>query len=423
MLIRFRRLQESAHISPASWNRTWSCLTVVLFFLTRLETQPGITCITGLGFRCICHLGNPVRLVSSQVFVCCVHRMASVACRPIIKCGKSACILDLVRSLWWNMGIHLGRSQPRAGLVGKHSRDRTYSLRLLTESKSSPAMSRRSRNVSPAMSRKSSVVSWSDSPREQWKRTVMEDGTETHQAEINKKINANDKLRTILTNRLEEHRSLIYGDSFKSKWNRWMMRKLPCWQPQGNSYPCKVESTNRKTIWSESRKRSDRNRRSVWKSCENGSRLIRNWKQPTLHRYKPNKRWRCWWLNMSAENAKLSIKGIQGFSLACQDPSLIKLHNTPFSQCSNPFSRCKAWCVTVFRNSSWRLEQPRKMSRKSVRLWHRQRGHWRQGSRPLNLVARRIASRATWWARTKSSPMEYAYPDSATWTPKEKKPS
>ena len=61
---------------------------------------------------------------------------------------------------------------------------------------------------------------------------------------------------------------------------------------------------------------------------------------------------------------KLSIKGNQGFSLACQDPSLIKLHNTPFFQCSNPFSRCKAWGATVFRNSSWRLAQPRRMSRK-----------------------------------------------------------
>ena len=29
---------------------------------------------------------------------------------------------------------------------------------------------------------------------------------------------------------------------------------------------------------------------------------------------------------------KLSIKGIQGFSLACQDPSLIKLHNTPMQR-------------------------------------------------------------------------------------------
>ena len=120
---------------------------------------------------------------------------------------------------------------------------------------------------------------------------------------------------------------------------------------------------------------------------------------------------------------KLSIKEIQGFSLARQDPFLIKLHNTPFSQCSNPFYRCKAWSATVFRNSSWRLARLRRMSRKSAKLWHRQCGHWKQGLRPLNLVPRCIASRAKWWARMKSSPMEYAYLDSPKWTPKEKKPS
>ena len=39
----------------------------------------------------------------------------------------------------------------------------------------------------------------------------------TCQAEINKKIKANDKLLKILTNMPEEHRTLINGDSFKSK--------------------------------------------------------------------------------------------------------------------------------------------------------------------------------------------------------------
>ena len=85
---------------------------------------------------------------------------------------------------------------------------------------SSPAMSRRSRNVSPVVSRKASVVSWSDPPREQSEANgddaVMEDGTETHQAEIIKKIRANDKLRKMLTNMPWEHRTFIYDDSFKS---------------------------------------------------------------------------------------------------------------------------------------------------------------------------------------------------------------
>ena len=77
------------------------------------------------------------------------------------------------------------------------------------------------KGVSPAMFRKSSVVSWSDSPRKQSETNgedaVMEDCTETHQAEINKNIKANDKLRKILTTVPEEHRALIYGDSCKSK--------------------------------------------------------------------------------------------------------------------------------------------------------------------------------------------------------------
>ena len=144
----------------------------------------------------------------------------------------SLVVLDLVHSLWWNMGIQLGRSQPRAGLVGKHSRDQTSlsQTSCLPQMKGKretgvetplPACHAAVENVSPAMSRKSSMVSWSDSPREQSEAngedTVMEDGTETHQAEINKKVKANDKLRNFLTNMPEEHRTLIYGDSFKSR--------------------------------------------------------------------------------------------------------------------------------------------------------------------------------------------------------------
>ena len=46
----------------------------------------------------------------------------------------------------------------------------------------------------------------------------MEDWTESHLSEINRKFKANDKLRKmILTNMPEEHRVLIYGDSFDLK--------------------------------------------------------------------------------------------------------------------------------------------------------------------------------------------------------------
>ena len=51
----------------------------------------------------------------------------------------------------------------------------------------------------PITSRRSSVVSWSDSPRDQAvpknEDAVMEDCTESHQAEINKEIKANDKVK------------------------------------------------------------------------------------------------------------------------------------------------------------------------------------------------------------------------------------
>ena len=60
----------------------------------------------------------------SQVFVCCVHRMALVACRPIFKCGNLV-VPGLVHSLWWNVGTKLGGSQSHAEPVGRLSRART----------------------------------------------------------------------------------------------------------------------------------------------------------------------------------------------------------------------------------------------------------------------------------------------------------
>ena len=87
-------------------------------------------------------------------------------------------VLDLVRSLWWNMDTKLGGSQLRAEPVGRLSRGRTSHWQISSPSRvirrrdttvgtSLPVTSRRSRNTSPAMSRRSSVVSWSDSPRDQ----------------------------------------------------------------------------------------------------------------------------------------------------------------------------------------------------------------------------------------------------------------
>ena len=60
----------------------------------------------------------------------------------------------------------------------------------------------------------------------------MEDCTESHQAEINKKIRANEKLRKILTNMPEEHKSLIYGDSLKAKMQSLDDEKVALLAPQ-----------------------------------------------------------------------------------------------------------------------------------------------------------------------------------------------
>ena len=49
-------------------------------------------------------------------FAGCAHRMAPVACRPVIKCGKIGALVR-ARFLSFNMSIKRGRSQPRAGIV------------------------------------------------------------------------------------------------------------------------------------------------------------------------------------------------------------------------------------------------------------------------------------------------------------------
>ena len=157
--------------------------------------------------------------------------MAPVACRPIIKCGKSGCTGSCPLSVV-EYGYKAGRKPATCRACGKTFPRPNVTLSDFFTVKSdkkegnnsrnvSPVTSRRSRNTSPAMSRRSSVVSWSDSPRDQAvpksEDAVMEDCTESQQAEINRKIRANDKLRKILTNMSDEHKSLIYGDSLKAK--------------------------------------------------------------------------------------------------------------------------------------------------------------------------------------------------------------
>ena len=161
---------------------------------------------------------TPSRHVPSQVFVCCVHRMAPIACRPTIKCGKTGCTGSFPPSVV-ECGYTAGQKPATCRTCGK-----TFPRPNVTLSDFPPAEEKRKggtvKNASPATSRRSSWVSWSDSPREQsapsGEDIVMEDCTESHQSEINRKIKANDKLRQILTNMPEEHSVLIFGDSFRS---------------------------------------------------------------------------------------------------------------------------------------------------------------------------------------------------------------
>ena len=237
----------------------------------------------------------------------------------------------------------------------------------------SPVTSRRSRNTSPAMSRRSSVVSWSDSPRDQAvsKRveTVMEDCTESHQAEINKRIRANDKLRKILTNMPDEHESLIYG-----------------------------------------------NNSIGWKFYKNGSRLLRNWMQHTPNRSKLSMKCRFWWPNIPQKMRRLSIRAFQVSSHSHHLPTQTLMHNRPSSQCSNLCSRCKTWGASALLNSSWQLGRQMRKSRKLARSWHSaETGRWGSNIPEPGIEMPKLAC----WTQSSL----HAYLDTAAWISKAKKPS
>ena len=107
----------------------------------------------GLSFRCICHLATSSRLVSSQVSVCCVHRMAPVACRSIIKCGISGCTGSCSLSVVEN-GYNAGKKPATCGTCGKiFPRPNIFG--------------NKSRIASPTNAQKSSVSSWSEALCEQ----------------------------------------------------------------------------------------------------------------------------------------------------------------------------------------------------------------------------------------------------------------
>ena len=96
-----------------------------------------------------------------------VHRMVPVAGRPIIMCGISGCSGSCPLSVVEN-GYEAGKKPATCKTCGKIFPRPNVILS----------------NTSPALSRRSSVVSWSDSPRDQAVPksvdAVMEDCTESH---------------------------------------------------------------------------------------------------------------------------------------------------------------------------------------------------------------------------------------------------
>ena len=185
----------------------------------------------------------------------------------------------------------------------------------------------------------------------------MEDCTEFHQSEINRKIKANDKLRKILTTMPDEHRALIYGDSLQSKMRSLDDEKEALWP------------RSRKSTWRDSGKTSGRSSRHVGKIWRNGSKLTKNWSQQMPNKFKL----KLWWQSKQRKTTKLLTKSSQEPNHKRRVPCQTKRHSKPSSQCSKLSLRCKAKAVTVFRSSSLRLvRHRRRRSRKSARILHTQ---------------------------------------------------
>ena len=137
-----------------------------------IVAQVGIQA-TGLSFRCICHLGNPIktRFESGFCLLCTSHGSCCLSpyhqvweiwlCRSVVEyCYKAGRKPATCRAC--------GKTFPRPNVTlsdfftVKSDKKKGNNSRNVSR-----VTSRRSRNTSPAMSRRSSVVSWSDSPRDQ----------------------------------------------------------------------------------------------------------------------------------------------------------------------------------------------------------------------------------------------------------------
>ena len=151
--------------------------------------------------------------------------MAPVACRPIIKCEESGCTGSCRLSVV-EYGFSAGKKPATCRICGKTFSHTAYLPNVRGKRETGvetplPACHAAVETfLPPCLGNQAwslGVIHHANNQEANGEDVVMEDGTEIHLAEINKKIKANDKLRKILTNMPEEYRTLIYGDSFKSK--------------------------------------------------------------------------------------------------------------------------------------------------------------------------------------------------------------
>ena len=257
----------------------------VTFNSVAILAQVGIQA-PDVSFRCICHLGNSIktRFESGFCVLCTSHdRLLLVALSSSV---GNLVVLGLVRSLWWHMGIQLGRIQPRAGLVGKHSRDQTSLSRTSYLAKSERKKGNRSRNllsqtchaaVETILPLRLGNQAWSLAVihhASNRKRTVKMQSWKTAQKPVRTRSTRRSR-RTTNCGKFSRTRQRNTGRFSTVTISSQKMQSLDdekaallAARRQFLSYPCKVGSINRKTIWSESRKRSNRNRRNVWKSMQ-----------------------------------------------------------------------------------------------------------------------------------------------------------
>ena len=193
--------------------------------------------------------------------------MAPVACRPIIKCGKSGCTGSCPLSVV-EYGYKAGRKPATCRACGK-----TFPRPNVTLADFFPSRVIRRKETSVGTSLLSRLDAAETPHLPYLEGQVLFPGVTHRVIKRYQKVRmqswrtARNLIRLRLTRRSEQmtncvkfsrtcqmrtNRSSTVTVS-RQKCNRWMMRKLLCWQPRGNSYLCKVGLRNKRITWNISR--------------------------------------------------------------------------------------------------------------------------------------------------------------------------